>query len=418
MLPLTRSRNRSRFFGLAVPQSALDLNFLSGTLDPRITFTRASNGTFFGSNGLLQTAANDVPRFDYDPVTLAARGLLIEEQRTNLLTWSEDFSNAVWTKNNLNVTTNTVVSPDGTTTADKLRELSLTNVQYFLRQDCTFSTGNHTTSVYAKAEERNWLYFELGNTYANVNLLNGTVGDTGQFSTGWTFISAAAVSVGNGWYRCSITSNCTIAGTYSGLKINIASANNTIVYSGTANNGFYVWGAQLEAGAFPTSYIPTTSATATRAADLASMTGTNFSSWYNATEGTLFAQANLISSSYTIGVLIDVGAGGAFGTTEYIAWSGSAWRLAPNSTPINVTSSVTTSSMAKVAAGMKVNDSVISANGLVGITDTNCNIASSPTTLSIGKAGWTAGNYFNGWIQRIVYWPVRVSNSQLQFITA
>lgn len=380
MLPLNRSRNRSRFFGLAVPQSALDLDFLSGTLDPRITFTRASSGTFFGSNGLLQTAANDVPRFDYDPSTLAPRGLLIEEQRTNLLLYNRDLTDITWVKTNITAVRNQTGIDGAANTATRLTASASNGT---VLQIIISASAARATSVYMRRVTG-----------------TGAVEMTQDNGGTWT-----AIAVPTTWGRVTIPS-ATVTNPTVGFRI---------VTSGDAIDVDYC---QCENGQFATSAIANTTTTTTRVADTAVMTGTNFSSWYNASEGTLFAQANLISSNYTSGVLVDVGAGGAFGTTEYIAWSGSAWLLAPNFTPINVTSSVTTSPTAKVAAGVKVNDSVISANGLVGVTDTNCNIASAPTNLHIGRAGWAAGNYFNGWIQRIVYWPVRVPNSQLQFITA
>ncbi len=90
------------------------------TVDPRITFTRASTATYFDAAGVLSSAANNVPRIDYDPETLICKGLLIEEARTNLLTYSEQFDNAAWIKSNANisVTSTNSTSPDGTASAD------------------------------------------------------------------------------------------------------------------------------------------------------------------------------------------------------------------------------------------------------------------------------------------------------------
>jgi hypothetical protein len=96
----------------------LSLDFLtSNTLDPRVTFTRSTTATFVGSNGLIQTAAINAPRFDYNPVTLAPNGLLIEEQRVNSLLYSDQFQQATWSKVGV-VTANATTAPDGTTTAD------------------------------------------------------------------------------------------------------------------------------------------------------------------------------------------------------------------------------------------------------------------------------------------------------------
>ena len=109
-----------------IPTAALNLNFTTGTLDSRITFTRSTTGSYYNSAGVLSTAAINAPRFDYDPVTLESVGLLIEESRTNLLTYSEQFDNAVWTKSNASITANAIIAPDGTLTADKLVEDGVT----------------------------------------------------------------------------------------------------------------------------------------------------------------------------------------------------------------------------------------------------------------------------------------------------
>ena len=107
--------------------ASLDLNFsqykaltdsVSGT--NLITFSRASTGTYVDSDGLIKTAVADAPRFDHDPVTGESLGLLIEEERTNLFTYSEEFDDATWLKSNATVTANDAVAPDGTSTADKL----------------------------------------------------------------------------------------------------------------------------------------------------------------------------------------------------------------------------------------------------------------------------------------------------------
>lgn len=174
--------------------------------------------------------------------------------------------------------------------------------------------------------------------------------------------------------------------------------------------------AQLEAGAFATSYIPTTTAEATRAADNAVIS--TLTPWFNATEGTFYFSVSLISPSYSSGVALDIGAGGAFGTTEYVNYSGTIWGLNPNVAPLNVTSLLTAAATAKVAVAIKANDSVVSANGLIGVVDTSCAIAASPTTLSIGKGGWSgATNYLNGTISSITYFPRRLSNAELQRLT-
>jgi hypothetical protein len=174
---------------------------------------------------------------------------------------------------------------------------------------------------------------------------------------------------------------------------------------------------QLEQGAFATSPILTTTAAATRAADVAVMTGANFSSWYNQSQGTLFAEAAILSAGYTGGVLLDIGSASAFGTSLYMGWSGTGWSLNPSIAPLSINSFVSGTVSSKVAAGLAVNDSVISANGVLGNVDPSCNLPSVATVLSIGKAGWTSSNFVNGHIRKIAFYPKRLANDQLQGIT-
>jgi hypothetical protein len=141
---------------LVNPYPALDLDFINNPLDSRITFTRASTATFFNSAGVLTSAAVNAPRFDYNPSTLAPRGLLIEEQRTNSELYSEDFANAHWQKNQATVTSNVIIAPDGNLTGDKLITNSgLPNGQVFATVALTAST-TFTFSCFAKAGEWSW----------------------------------------------------------------------------------------------------------------------------------------------------------------------------------------------------------------------------------------------------------------------
>ena len=129
---------------------SLNLNFARArALDPRITFTRASVGTYVGRDGLIKTAGNNEARFDHDPETLESLGLLIEESSTNEFPFSEDFSSFVWTKVNTTVTTNAATSPDGTSTADRL-QIGTTNG--IVNNNIVGPVGsNSTVSMWVKA---------------------------------------------------------------------------------------------------------------------------------------------------------------------------------------------------------------------------------------------------------------------------
>jgi hypothetical protein len=362
------------------------------------------------------TTAYYGPRFDYNPSTLAAQGLLIEESRTNSIRNNTMQGAVAGTPGTLPTngwayfaTAGLTTSVIGTGTQNGINYIDLrlngTTTSTFIV--LAFDSVAAAASSGQVWTESFWVSLVGGST-ANITSVNVNLRQTGgatpTFDTPFTPTATFTRVAGSG----TLTAGAT--GALAALAI---FCNNGVAIDITLRIGL----PQLEQGAFATSVIPTTTTALTRAADVASVN--TLSPWYNATEGTLFADVALLSSSYTSGLVVDLGAGGAFGTNEYINWTGSVWALSPNIAPINVSSSVTTTSTAKVAAAIKANDSVISANGLIGATDTSCSIVSAPTTLSLGKAGWSGGaNYLNGYLRRITYYPRRLSNAELQTITA
>lgn len=221
--------------GVCVGGPAVVFNFLTsptGTtvnLDPRITFSRGSNATYFDSTGTLQYAPH------------------------NLLTYSEQFDNAAWTKSNASVTSNSIAAPDGTFTADKIVENATTNT-HFAQQGFTTTALRFTASFYAKAAERSFTRAVLsdGTSFftAYFNLAAGTVGTV----TG-TGTEATITPEGNGWYRCSVSAVC--AAGSGGFNIRTAVANGSDNYLGDGTSGIYVWGAQLNVGALQPYYTTT-----------------------------------------------------------------------------------------------------------------------------------------------------------------
>jgi hypothetical protein len=374
-----------------------------------ITFTRASTATFFDSAGVLQSAAIDVPRFDYNPATLAAQGLLIEESRTNLLTYSEEFDNASWAKLNSSVTANAVVAPDGTLTGDLLIP-NTTNAQHRLDQTPTSTTTSQTFSVYAKADGYNFVGLRIGSSGTSFNLSTGAVSVNGSGSVG------SITAVGNGWYRCSIVVSAAAANDIA--RINVADAATPAAsFAGDGFSGIYIWGAQLEAGAFPTSYIPTTTTALTRAADVASVN--TLSPWYNASQGTWYVE--YLERAFN-----------AAHQVTYASDGTSAERIAININSSNVldaqivsggTDTFTgnaptlTAQNYKIALAYEANNAGLSANGSAVTTDTSVTL---PVGISNLKIGSTAANsqYVNSVISRITYYPRRLSDAELQAITA
>lgn len=261
------------------------------------TFTRASTGTYLDSDGLIKTAAIDVPRIDYDPVTHAHTGLIIEAAATNLLTYSEQFDNAAWTKTNATITANSLAAPDGTTNADSFIEAAGSSQKYMRVSLATVGPGTYTLSIYAKTlSGTRYLALEFdaggGETRRSFfDVANGTV------TSNYNSAAGSITAIGGGWYRCAVT--VTMVGAASLMWVYISNSSSSVSgYTGNGTSGLYLWGAQLETGTAATSYIPTTTAAVTRAADTITGTGliysdvpeTDAAAWNAATNYTVGTQ--------------------------------------------------------------------------------------------------------------------------------
>jgi hypothetical protein len=361
---------------------------------------------------------NSAPRFDHNPTTGESLGLLLEEARTNLVLQSEDLSTS-WTNINTSETTNAATAPDGTTTADKLAEAA-TTTEHSIRQDSTSqAAGTYTFSIFAKAAERTFLQFAatgvLGGFRANFNIGNGTLGSSDPE------LIASIVSYGNGWYKCIVTRTTTATGALRSQWniVTSSSAARVESYAGDGTSGLLLWGAQLETGAFATSYIPTTTATATRALDVASITGANFSSWYNQTEGTVFGQFLRTASTNTQqGRVFSFSDGSNTNALEIYQTGGSnpsAQITATTGQALWTPSGFTVGTSIKEILGYKLNNSNASFNGSAETLDTVCNI---PTVTQARIGDRQDGvRTLNGTIQRLTYWPTRLADTTLQQIT-
>ena len=237
------------------------------------THSRGSTATRVNKDGLIETVATNVPRLDYpliDGVVQDCPALLLEPQRTNTVTYSEDFTNGSWIKVNATVSSNNSISPDGTLNGDLIQATStngLAVITNFLTET------QQTISVFAKSG--NYDKFKMGQAsneyYAEFDLTNGSV-----LSVDSNLSEASINYYGNGWYRCSVR-----YASPSGLKTL------GIVIEGSGNNVNF-FGAQSEFGSYPTSYIPTSGSTATRSADACNGSGT--SADFNSAEGVLFTE--------------------------------------------------------------------------------------------------------------------------------
>jgi hypothetical protein len=386
-------------------------------------YTPTTTQTITNYISVLQTAASGVARFDHNPITDESLGLLIEEQRTNLMTYSEQFDNAAWNKSRSSITANTIVAPDGMLTGDKFVENTDNNSHFFT----TVSTAilNATTyafSVYAKASERSVLQLSVGgfvfnNLFVNFDLSNGTVSSISPSG-----ITASITPVGNGWYRCvAVSTSIASSAGYGPLWVlqNSPTAARLATYQGDGFSGLFIWGAQLEAGAFPTSYIQTVASQVTRAADAASMTGANFSSWYNQAEGSAYTEAASLATAYN-GTTVAFSDGtnsnrmiirgmttASQSLTLGILNNGTQWSLAFPSQ---------TTSATKLALGYRVNDIAFTRNAATPLTDADA-VLPVVNQLRIGADG-DGSVIYNGTIRKVAYYPLRVTNAQLQALTS
>jgi hypothetical protein len=396
----------------------LDLDFAnSKTLDPRITFTRSSGGSYVGADGLIKYAGVNEARFDHDPATGESLGLLIEEARTNLLVRSDYSSNN--SLSNVTLTLNATTAPDGTNTAVSMTGSVGTSVKYLYKLYSTTTTGTYTTSVFAKYNGEQYILLRVNdNTGVNdgqqrFDILNGI--KDGNVANGGTATGASSTITAypNGWYRLSVT--CTFNSPFTSIQG--AGVYLTGYTTTSSTNSVYLWAPQLEVGSFPTSYIPTQGSTRTRAADNARITGKNFSDFYNQSEGTVKFdfKSQSIETRYLMGI-------SNFSTAELIytrsiaTGSDSAIRTKNQDVayrPIAYPRDSRT--LSKHIVTYKKNDFIVAAQGLVSTPDTDCDVP-NPTTISIGSL--YNSSHINGTISRLTYYPKRLPNAQLQALTS
>jgi hypothetical protein len=285
--------NKSSINNFPNIRPTLDLDFANTkTLDPRITFTRASGGSYVGADELIKYAGVNEARFDHDPITSESLGLLIEESTTNIILNSGDTS--LWgVKANMVPTGNAIVLPDGSIS---------TNVEYrgettepnskFLRPTAGGSMVAGETwcfSVFLRAGTERTVNINLvrsdgteGIRLNSFNMVTGEISPTVLIG-GATNANSGVIKYPNDWWRVWIS--CTFAST-AGFQtiIRLFGFSNQVAQT----TSFSSWGAQLEKTSYPTSYIPTQASTRTRAPDNAQITGKNFSDFYNSNEGTLY----------------------------------------------------------------------------------------------------------------------------------
>jgi hypothetical protein len=343
-------------------------------------------------------------------VTLAPKGLLIEEQRTNLFLYSEQFNDATWAKTNATITANTTVAPSGSTTAETFAVTSA-GTQSRIHVVPSGLSGTNTISIFAKADTKTVIQVCDNNSataFVNFDLSGGAVGSTGGGATG--VITALA----NGWYRCAATFTWA-----SEISFHVVDSSTSARREAPATTGaLFIWGAQAENGAFSTSYIPTVASQVTRAADNASMIGNNFARWYNVNEGTLFAQYDFAGYS-AFNPIFDIGTDqnnlislslNSVVNSRFVVVSG-------GTTQANIAVGLATANTVyKQAGAYKLDDFATTRNGATPATDTSGTVPAVSQAAIGGTIGLTRS--LNGHVYRIAYYNRRLANTELTAITS
>ena len=421
---LTRTKLATWFSSKVAGAPVYALNFLSGLLDPSLTFTRASTAWYYNSSGILTQATTNAPRFDYNPTTLQLNGLLIEQQSQNLLLYSSATNNAAWASGvgSPTLTVNSAGAPDGTATFNHFVRTS-TAAQYVgIAPGKAAVNQPYTFSGFVKAGAvGNYLNIRVQGSYPNrmdfqFNLSNGTVALAQASGTGFT--GAASIKyIGGGIYYfvgTALTTDAT-AELYVHYSFNSNYQSFIDGNDSLSNTDGYIWGLQLEQLPFATSYIPTTSSTVTRAAD--SLVNTSIGGWFNPTQGAFFAEY-YIPYSPTKNRVVEFNDGTYNNRMFFNASSIDLQELilATNATQY-LNNDVSASGIVKAGisyggtAQSGAHNGVSDGQYVAGVTPTGI------TTLNLGGGGVPSGSFMNGWLRSFRYYNTALTAAQLQQVT-
>ena len=348
--------------------------------------TSATPTTYIPTTNLPSAA----PRFDHNPTTGESLGLLIEESRTNLIVYSENFDTTTTSWFNVTggtgqtpaITPNAAVSPDGTSNATQI-DFDVTGGSTggdvsTISQTYSANATNYTLSAWIKADSNFNLVFDH---------------NTGTVNT---------VSVTTEWQRITYTKL-----NASGSRQVRIGLRGDLPVPQTAT--IYIWGVQIEEGSFPTSYIPTSGTALTRSADVASITGSNFTSRYNQSEGTIFGDYGwTVSAKNRVSTAAGTGTNGNNGFLRAVGTTVTIPRIKQAIGLTNFS-----------AGNIATPDNQISyLNGSLGGNLANIVFPDYPPDLQIGRQTGSSIGYLNGYVARLTYFPERLPDATLQAITA
>jgi hypothetical protein len=389
--------------------SLLAYNSENGNFKPlAFNFTRASSATVVNKAGLIETVGSGEPRIDFSDDAKGA--LLLEPSRTNSLLQSNQFD-TTWV---IGASALSLTSGQsgiyGSNNAWLLKKNS-TGSRY-IQQSLSLSSAQYSYSVYLKAESTNWVYVWSYDGVESVNayfdLANGVVGTT----NGSNLDNAKIESVGNGWYRCTLTY------TQATTLVRIFPADSNGQISPTSDNGIYIQYSQLEQGSYATSYIPTYGSAVTRVAD--SCNNSANAQVINSTEGVLYAQISALSNSGNTYRLIGLNNGSGTNTNRiFIGYTNNnSIYAAINDTTIAFTvSSFDVKNFNKVAVVYNGSIAKLFING----SEVGSGITNAPTLSGLSRVDFsgssTGANEFKGNTKDVRVYNTALTDTELQALT-
>ena len=370
-------------YGVTIP------NFTtSGSQEHTVTATSTSGFNFYAAadfNGSIDNVSvtevlGDKPRIDYTD-SLTSPSFLLEPQRTNLITYSEDFSNSSWAKNNCTINSNNAISPDGTQNADKL-DFTTSNGE-IVRTTTGFVVGQeYTMSFYAKTESGT-----LDFTYGNMNYVS---------------VSGTATTE---WQRFELTQTLPSATRFPKIQT-------------TEIGSLLLWGFQVEQGSYATSYIPTSGSTVTRAQE--TCTGAGNVSTFNSTEGVLYAEIAALADDETFRMIsVSDGTNDNRVRINYTATNQQIQSrvIVGGAQQANISKNLNVTDFTKIALSYKQNQVKLYINGELIGTNTSVTMPSANTFNVLNFDGSNGSNIFYGKTKGVYVFNEALTDDELQQLT-
>ena len=372
------------------------------------TFTRNTTAYLTNKDGLLESVAVNIPRWDYSKSDCPS--LLLEKESTNLISWSDNFSDASWFKNFISLGSRDHITPDGSFTTFQTKDDPSINQHYIFSETSTVIGNTYTFSCYLKEKEIRYAGLGFGgfNELTIFDLHNGII-DT----QGVNIVSSDVNYSGNGWYRCNIVFVATVTTTI--VRI-YNMKNKEYSYAGADGEGVYIWGSQCELLSYPTSYIKTIGTALTRDKDEVNGSGT--SAEFNGSSGVLYTHISALQNDLTHRIICI--SDGSLQQRIFIAYNN-------NSNTINCRVYNTNVEQAnfyyvvdditkfhKIALTYKLNEFNLWVDGVKVAVDTSGIMPTGLTDLSFNQAG---SKEFFGYCKEVIVFKESLTDEELIKLT-